>query len=190
MRTSFSRRQVVPAGIASIIALTLAFAFVTYNPEQATAQGSVTIDVVDFAFNPGSVTVEVGTTVTWVNNGAAPHTATSDSGAFDTGTLQPGQSGSVTFDTPGTYSYFCAIHPNMVGTIVVVAAEGGDDMAAGETAAASDTSGGDTGTGAATQMPSTGTGLPGGNAMSAQIALAAFGVLVLALGVAVRKRVA
>ena len=83
------------------------------------AQDEVTIDIVDFAFEPGSVEIPVGTTVTWTNQDSAPHTATADSGAFDTGQLMQGQSGSVTFDAAGSFPYFCAVHPNMRGTITV-----------------------------------------------------------------------
>ncbi len=93
-------------------------------PSQQDAQ---TVNMVDFAFEPRTLTVPVGTTVTWPNAGKAPHTATSDTGAFDTGNVDPGQSQSFTFDKPGTYPYYCKYHggPNgagMAGTIVVEAA--------------------------------------------------------------------
>lgn len=185
MRTSFSRRLALPIAITSVVALVVALAWVALSPQRATAQQSVTVQMVDFAFNPGTITVEVGTTVTWVNQGAVPHTATGNNGEFDTGQLEPGQSGSVTFDTPGTFNYFCQIHPNMTGSIVVVAADdaGADDMAADDVEAADDSA-----TGGTTQAPSTGTGIRAGTTGSAQLALAAFGSLILALGVAVRRR--
>lgn len=78
-----------------------------------------TVSVRDFSFQPGSLEIAVGTTVTWENQDAAPHTATSGTGAFDTGTIATGASSSVTFDQPGTFLYGCAIHPQMTGTIVV-----------------------------------------------------------------------
>jgi plastocyanin len=77
------------------------------------------VTIVDFAFEPAEVEVPAWGTVTWVNEGQAPHTATADDGVFDTGVIVPGADGSQTFAQPGTYSYFCAIHPNMVGTVVV-----------------------------------------------------------------------
>ncbi|MGE5594746.1 MAG: plastocyanin/azurin family copper-binding protein [Hyphomicrobiales bacterium] len=87
-----------------------------------------------------------------------PHTATSDAGvspAFDTGMLQPGQSGSVTFNSAGTFTYFCQVHPNMHGTITVQAASTGG----GATATATSAAGGTGGTGGTSpQAPSTGTG--------------------------------
>ena len=80
----------------------------------------------NFAFTPAALTVTVGDRVTWTNNQAGvPHTATSNTGvtpAFDTGNLATGASGSVTFNTAGTFAYHCTIHPNMAGTITVLAA--------------------------------------------------------------------
>ena len=78
------------------------------------------VEIEDFAFAPGSLTVKVGTTVTWTNKDDIGHTATSDTGVFDSGTLQKGQSYSFTFSQAGTYGYFCKPHPYMVGTIIVV----------------------------------------------------------------------
>jgi plastocyanin len=84
----------------------------------ASASGSA-VEIKGFAFNPATITVPAGTTVTWTNQDSAPHTATADDTSFDTGRLDPGKSGSVTFDKPGTYTYTCTFHPNMKGTIVV-----------------------------------------------------------------------
>jgi plastocyanin len=80
---------------------------------------SSSVEIKGFAFNPATITVPVGTTVTWTNQDAAPHTATADDKSFDTGRLDQGKSGSVTFDKPGTYTYTCTFHPNMKGTVVV-----------------------------------------------------------------------
>lgn len=66
-----------------------------------------------------SITVAAGTTVEWTNQDDVPHTATADEGAFDSGTLNTGDSYEFTFDEPGTFSYFCEVHPNMTGTITV-----------------------------------------------------------------------
>ncbi|MDQ3654712.1 MAG: ScyD/ScyE family protein [Chloroflexota bacterium] len=77
------------------------------------------VTIQDFAFVEGTLEIAAGTTVTWTNNDSAPHTATADDGSFDTGTIESGGSTSATFDTPGTYTYACAFHPNMTGTIVV-----------------------------------------------------------------------
>jgi plastocyanin len=78
--------------------------------------------IIDFAFSPATITIHAGDTVTWTNTGKQPHTATADNNSWDTGILRPGQSGSHTFSTPGTYSYYCIVHPFMKGTVVVLAA--------------------------------------------------------------------
>ncbi len=83
---------------------------------------SASVQIQDFAFGPGTLTVAVGDTVTWTNSDSAPHTTTSESGAFDSGNLDAGQSFSFTFTTPGTYVYRCDYHREMQGTIVVEAA--------------------------------------------------------------------
>src|SRR5829696_5898129 len=93
----------------------------------AVAAASTGVTIRDFEFAPSSVTVNVGDTVTWTNDGPTPHSATSSSGVFDTGIMDAGQSGSHTFTEAGTFAYICTPHPNMHGTIVVQAAAAGDD---------------------------------------------------------------
>jgi plastocyanin len=77
------------------------------------------VDIADFAFSPETVTVEAGTDLTFTNADDASHTATADGGEFDTGTLKKGDSGAITLDQPGTYTYFCRFHPFMKGTVEV-----------------------------------------------------------------------
>lgn len=72
--------------------------------------------------NPLAVVVGVNSTVVWVNDDTISHTATSRTGVWDTGLILPGRSASFTFTAPGTYDYYCLPHPNMVGTIIVLAA--------------------------------------------------------------------
>ena len=92
---------------------------VTKTPE-APAQTSVNVSIKNFAFNPSSLSVKVGTKVTWTNSDTVPHTVTSDSGSLlKSSTLSPGQSFSFTFTSPGSDSYHCAIHSMMKGTITV-----------------------------------------------------------------------
>jgi len=86
--------------------------------EPVESEASVTgVAISAFAFGPGELRVPVGATVTWTNEDPVPHTVTSDS--FDTGILDPGSTSSATFDTAGSFDYFCAIHPEMQGRIVV-----------------------------------------------------------------------
>ncbi len=80
-----------------------------------------TVDIANFAFSPQTLTIQVGDTVTWTNRDDVPHTATSTTGAFDSGLRPQGQSYSFTFTEPGTYDYLCTPHPTMTGQIVVEA---------------------------------------------------------------------
>jgi amicyanin len=80
------------------------------------------VTIADFAFSPATLTITAGDTVTWTNEDAMIHTATSVDGAFDSGDLDQGDDYSLTFTTPGTYDYLCTPHPSMTGRIVVVAA--------------------------------------------------------------------
>ena len=72
------------------------------------------------AYQPATFTVAVGGTVTWINRDTTAHTVTSNTSAFDSGSFTTGLTWSHTFTAPGTYHYYCTIHPMMVGTIVVV----------------------------------------------------------------------
>ena len=82
--------------------------------------GETTVSMVDFAFEPAEITVAVGDTVTWTNDGERPHTATAqDRDALQSGTVDPGADVSQSFDEAGTYEYFCEFHEDMNGTIVV-----------------------------------------------------------------------
>jgi plastocyanin len=78
------------------------------------------VKIVEFVYGPDPVTVQVGGKVTWQNEDTAPHTATADDGSFDTGTIEQGKIKSETFKQPGTFTYFCEIHPTMHGTVEVV----------------------------------------------------------------------
>ena len=90
----------------------LALVLIVVMAPSATAQGmtTTTVSIQDFFFS-ANVTVEPGTTVTWVNEGTVPHTVTSDDGQFDSGVLMPGDSYTVMFKGQGTITYHCAIHP-------------------------------------------------------------------------------
>lgn len=81
---------------------------------------SAKVEIVDFEYEPAAVTIQAGGKVTWLNQDAEEHTATFDDGSFSTGDLAEGKLKSESFKTPGTYSYFCEIHPDMKGTVEVV----------------------------------------------------------------------
>jgi plastocyanin len=83
------------------------------------AADDATITIESFAFEPASLTVDAGTTVTVSNDDAAAHTWTADDGAFEVEDLSPGDTGTHTFDDTGSFAYHCEIHPSMKGTVVV-----------------------------------------------------------------------
>jgi plastocyanin len=94
------------------------------NPSPTPSGPSVTIvsgaqSLTTTAYNPNPLTVAVGATVTWMNNDNTAHTATANTGAFDTGTIQPGGQASKQFMTAGSFPYHCTIHPGMVAVINV-----------------------------------------------------------------------
>ena len=88
------------------------------NPTTASAMADVSMK--SFAFDPITLTVAVGTTVTWTNDDNVAHNVTADDGSFTSGSIAAGDTYAFTFTTAGTYTYKCTIHqPNMVGTIIV-----------------------------------------------------------------------
>jgi plastocyanin len=81
----------------------------------------IEVKIDNFTFNPKQNTVKVGDTVVWVNHDDIPHTVASQTQAFRSKALDTDDNFSFTFATPGTYPYFCALRPQMTGTIVVEA---------------------------------------------------------------------
>jgi plastocyanin len=88
-------------------------------PAAAPAAAGSAVSIANFAFAPASMTVAVGTTVTWTNTDSAGHTVTADDGSFKSDKLGTGTAFSHTFTTAGTYTYHCSIHSSMTGTITV-----------------------------------------------------------------------
>ncbi len=87
--------------------------------EEASVSGDIQVSIAQMRFEPAEVQITAGDTVTWRNSGAAPHTVTGSNGGPSSGTLRNSQMFSHTFDTAGTYEYYCAIHPGMTGKVVV-----------------------------------------------------------------------
>jgi len=83
----------------------------------ASGRGQVRIE--DFRFDPSQLTVTAGTVVAWTNEDDASHTATARDGSFDTGRLDKGESGEITFETLGTFEYICEFHPSMEARVTV-----------------------------------------------------------------------
>ena len=80
-----------------------------------------TVNIDNFSFTPAEITVSPGTKITWNNRDDIPHTVTDAATprAFKSAALDTGDSFSQVFSAPGTYHYFCSLHPHMQGTVVV-----------------------------------------------------------------------
>jgi plastocyanin len=97
----------------------LAFGGDTKNTD-STGTKQNRIEIKDFAFNPQTLTVKSGEKVTWINRDDEPHTIVSVEKQFKKSTaLDTDQEFTITTGAPGTYTYFCSVHPKMTGTIVV-----------------------------------------------------------------------
>lgn len=138
-----SRRSSRPRTLASLVVLGLVLAACGGNddpgddraaaPNAADVADATTVTMRLVAFKPGSVEIDAGTAVTWVNEDPGAHTATSGEvedgassvtaepdGVFDSGQLATGESFEFVFDEPGTYSYFCELHPATMRGVVTV----------------------------------------------------------------------
>ena len=123
MRTSIQGTigaALVATALGGVIAWALAA--ITLPVRAQNAPSAVAID--NFTFNPPSLTVKAGATVTWTNKDDIPHAVAAVSKIFKSKTLDTDDGFSFTFTTPGTYPYFCSLHPHMTGTIVVEAVAG------------------------------------------------------------------
>jgi plastocyanin len=104
---------VPPEAVATVpLAKPLAVA----NPN---APGGPQLTIENFNFTPAVMTVAAGTTITWTNNDDVEHTVTASDNSFSSKALETGDTFSHTFVQPGTYTYFCAIHPFMTGRVTV-----------------------------------------------------------------------
>jgi plastocyanin len=175
------------------------------NPgtQSVRAKSSTSVSAGDNFFDPASITIAVGDTVTWRNDGQVAHTVTANGGSFDSGNLNPGQSFAHTFSGAGTFRYFCQYHAGMTGTIKVTSSSpggggGGGGGGAGSSGSTSTSGAADAGTagatgpgsesaagaspgaaGSGTQLPSTGAPLA---------PLAAVGTALVCLGAVLRRR--
>jgi plastocyanin len=119
-RTALDRRRVIAllaAGLSGIVVGSSSL----QRQSLAGAQAMPEIKIDDFRFVPGTLTIPIGTTVTWINDDGEPHTVTSsdDPRRFRSAALDTGDRFSFTFSEAGTYAYFCSVHPHMTGKIIV-----------------------------------------------------------------------
>jgi plastocyanin len=82
-------------------------------------EGQTEVVIDNFSFSPQTLTVPAGTAVTWTNRDDVPHTVVSDDGTFRSHALDTEDKFSYTFARPGTYAYYCSVHPRMTGKVIV-----------------------------------------------------------------------
>ena len=119
--TTIARNIRVAAALAVAV-----FAGAAALPAASARAPETEVKIDNFAFAPQRIVVQAGTTVTWINADDAPHTVASSTKVFKSGALDTEDKFSFTFTTPGTYEYFCSLHPHMTGTVVVEAAAAGN----------------------------------------------------------------
>lgn len=123
--TEAQSAYVPPAGNPYPAATQPAYVPPAGNPYPAETQpaasqpAQVSVNISGFKFDPASITVKAGTTVTWTNQDAAAHTIVADDGSWASDSIKQGGTYSYTFDQAGTFSYKCGVHPSMVGTVEV-----------------------------------------------------------------------
>jgi plastocyanin len=107
------------AGLAGAMTCALVLGMAWASAPAHAQDAKITID--NFAFTPAEITVSTGTTVSWVNRDDIPHTITdaADPREFKSSPLDTGDGFTHVFSKPGTYHYFCSLHPHMQGTVVV-----------------------------------------------------------------------
>jgi len=120
--TTLTHKNKIAALLCAMSLLNLSLFALGGEMKNADSTGSKQnrIEIKDFAFNPQTITVKSGEKVTWINRDEEPHTVVSVGKQFKKSTaLDTDQEFTITVGAPGTYEYFCSVHPKMTGTIVV-----------------------------------------------------------------------
>lgn len=148
------------------------------------AAAATTVTIKDFTFVPTAVTVHVGDTVTWTNQGPTGHSATANDGSFNTGVMKKGGSGSFRFTKAGTFAYHCIPHANMKASVVVAGSSGASTTAAG-TPSSTTSNSTPSGSSGSTNGSSGGSSLPHTGLQLGALAIA--GLALLGAGIALRR---
>lgn len=107
------------AGLVMPVLVALVLMTITPHVVADSPSAGADVKIDNFSFGPQTVTVAVGTTVTWTNRDDIPHTVVSTDGVFKSKVRDTDEKFSYTFTKAGTYPYFCSVHPKMTGTVVV-----------------------------------------------------------------------
>jgi amicyanin len=113
------RQSLMHRTIAALLLVMVLIPTVLAGEADKPAAQSSTVRIGNFTFDPPEITVAAGTTVIWINEDDIPHTVASTAKVFKSKALDTDQQFSFTFGTPGTYDYFCSLHPHMQGKVVV-----------------------------------------------------------------------
>jgi plastocyanin len=117
-----TKKNVRIAGVVMPVLFAMLLLFAGSSRVTATDQPSaanVAVKIDNFVFGPQTITVPVGTTVTWTNSDDIPHTTVSTDGVFKSKVMDTDEKFSYTFTKAGTYPYYCSVHPKMTGQVVV-----------------------------------------------------------------------
>jgi len=114
------RATIIAGALGAIVGGAMAGSVLLASAQSPTS----TVAIDNFTFNPQTLTVKAGTIVTWTNKDDIPHAIAAVGKQFKSKVMDTDNSYSFTFTTPGTYAYFCSLHPHMTGTIMVEAATG------------------------------------------------------------------
>jgi len=112
------KRSNLILAVATLIVLAL-IAFPSLERQVAAGPPAAEVTIDNFSFSPATITVKAGTQVTWTNHDDIPHTVVSDDKSFKSKALDTDEKFTFTASKPGTYSYYCSIHPKMTGKLIV-----------------------------------------------------------------------
>jgi plastocyanin len=116
------RRSVLILGLGATLVLEMGALGAGRQRFELSAQqkpDTMEVKIDNFSFGPATLTVPVGTTVSWTNRDDIPHTVVSTDGVFKSKVLDTDEKFSFTFSKAGSYPYFCSIHPKMTGKVIV-----------------------------------------------------------------------
>jgi len=114
------KKKIIYLALAIILCIGVIYSCSKNTAPAPSASAGATAQIQNFAFSPATINIKTGGTVTWKNIDTAPHTVTSLTGAFDSGTIAIGSTFKFQFNTPGTYVYHCTIHSMMANATVIV----------------------------------------------------------------------